>query len=724
MQRSYLTLALALIAAIWSTQCNSLSEDCKKTLTCGDAGAPRLNPRDCVWRFPDGGVWEDGPRKNEDGNWTWSDGSPAPTFQCSGGQGGSGGAPDRCTNPEVRCDPLYCDTVSTNCVECLNNTHCASQPDAGASSPLVCDPASHRCIECLVDRDCTGRAGTPYCLPSAADPTLNKCVACIRDSQCGNAQVCDEPTGECTLRCTASEDDCPSEKPVCDIPTGATEGVCVECRNDSTCTVGTPQCNTVTRECVQCTDDTPCGPIGRVCDTDANQCVPCTTDTHCEDVEAPRCKVATHACVECLEHTDCTNVAESRCNPGDNTCATCTQDDQCEPGTRCRVTDGRCVQCVDDSHCLPGENNRCDTTAGACVECVQDSDCPAADAARCDVAVNSPTRFTCVGCNAADGNSECSGKIPGGLCRGGDGLCVNCLENANCTQSGPGLSQCGAVGNCVACSDDDDCDLFTSPPRRACRVAQINPGCVECVSDSHCVNNELEPRCKLNNGGGPAPINTCVQCLSNADCPNPAFSLCSQNECVPCAVNGDCDIAGLGVCDTSSGDGVCVQCTGDQRQACAGGANVCNSTTRTCTTFAVGSATNPCATCVSDAHCSTSARCIQQTFAGTNVGFFCFPLQSAGSCQTRGFGQLSSATTIEDDVAAVCLQRETTCPAFADYGELQACASEADDAACGVTGLADGSCVPRGAGFVCSINCEFVDDCPTGICTNGACPQQ
>lgn len=719
MQRSHLTLGLAvLVAALWSTQCNSLSDDCKKTLTCGDdAGAPRLNPVDCTWRFPDGGEWKDGPRR-VNGRWEWPNGEPAPTFNCSGNGGGGSNGSDNCTNAaspasgEVRCDPLQCDTETKNCVQCLNDTHCANQADASAGPTLVCDTATHRCIECLVDRDCAG-TGTPYCQLSDRNSSLNECVSCLRDADCSSSEVCDEPTGECTLRCSTPAD-CPDAKPICSIPSGTAEGVCVECLNDTTCSGGTPECNISTKECVPCVTNAPCGVLGRVCDTTANECVRCLADEHCqEEAATQRCDTIAHSCVECLENIDCTDVAESRCNPGTHTCETCTADEQCEPGAaKCRVADGQCVACIDDSQC-PGA--RCDLTSGTCVECTSDTDCPLPDAARCDLTLNSPTRFQCVRCNATDANgfAECSGKTPGGLCRGVDGLCVNCLDNGGCVPSGPTLSRCNGAGNCAACAVDGDCDLFAG--RRACRVNAINPGCVECVTDNHCSGNADGPRCKTTAGGGTGAINTCVECLSNADCTDPTKSFCDgDNKCVACVDNDECShLANLTVCDTSGASGVCVQCTGLQRQAC--GANVCNSLTRTCTANGVGTATL-CTPCVSDPHCEANARCVEESFPGVNDGlYFCVPLQASGVCP-RGFAQPALGRATIDQTASVCLP-ETTCPAYNHYLGAQSCVSAADDAACGIAGVADGLCVTSTTGFVCTIPCDSGNDCiATALC--------
>ena len=355
-----------------------------------------------------------------------------------------------------------------------------------------------------------------------------------------------------------------------------------------------------------------------------------------------------------------------------------------------------------------------------------------ATAARCELAPG-PNQFTCVGCNAADGNTECAGKTDGGLCRDSDDTCVDCLGNGDCFgRDRPGSSQCGPAGTCIACSDDDDCDLFTDDPLtddpalRACRVSDINPGCVECVNNNHCLGDPDGPRCKISTGGGPAPINTCVECITNDDCTNPAFSKCINNQCDPCGVgstndataNAACShLSGLGVCDLSQGDGVCVQCTGLQRQACGAGANVCDSLNRTCTAFPVGIA-NICDPCVSDAHCSAngSERCALETFDGTDVAYFCFPASNQGACSLTPFSGVTQVTSIDGANAQLCLLRQTTCTAFGHFN-ARACTGNPD---CGVVDLDDGRCLTG----TCSIPCTSGIDCSGGQaidCLGGIC---
>ena len=723
MQRSHLTLWLALVGALWSTQCDSLSDDCKKTLTCGDAGAPVLNPRSCQWEFPDGRIWAGGPRPNDAGRWVWPNGSAAPTFDCVQGLGGSGGAPDNCTDGtesatmaagRALCDPpLVCDLPTRDCVQCLNRAQC--EPGADASAPTsnarVCDTSVHQCVECTETPDCQGTPETPFCLvvrgSGSSAEIVNECVECLDNPDCTNSEVCDPNTNECTLSCSNVENNCRGDKPVCDF----NARVCVECNGNTDCSGATSECNMATHECVQCTTDPPCQVLGQVCDTAANRCVECNIAGNCVgNGGGPLCDPVGHQCVPCLVSADCTDPNASRCNEASHTCTTCTADNQCEAGaTHC--TGGKCVECIDDADC-PGQH--CDIPNGVCVDCLIDGQCPLADAARCEQGAGTE-HFTCQPCT---GNTECSNKANvGPFCNLGNGTCSNCLNTTECGNNAT-APRC-ANGACGACVLNADCTLVIG--RQACKPNVGGNTCVECVENEDCVGVRLgaDPFCKVIVAGGPAaaPINTCVECIDTLDC-TPEASLCPNNQCVPCLNNGDCDIAGFGVCDTSDGDGVCVECTAAQRTACD--AFVCDSLAKTCTSFGVASAVN-CGTCVSDAQCAANSRCVEQTFGAAELGFFCFPQQAAGLCP-RGFGVPTSARSIDEQTSTLCLQPLTTCPAFRDaYIDRKACLSEADDVACGVAGLADGSCVPAtSGGFVCSISCGVTPDCFNGTCAEPA----
>jgi hypothetical protein len=483
----------------------------------------------------------------------------------------------------------------------------------------------------------------------------------------------------------------------------------VQCIDDHTCAAPTPQCNTARKECVPCVDNAPCG--AQVCNS-ANRCVDCVDDSTC--APGTHCDTATNKCVACVNDSQCTAPEASRCN-AQHQCAPCNDNSQCESGRPIcdPAKGGLCVECVDDSTC---GNGACDVPNGKCVGCVESNDCNHDPTlARCDT-----TAHQCAPCSST---SQCVGKFPGNknICRNPQsaGECVECTANIDCSGD-PARSKCNlSPGVCTACAADLDCGAVNG--KHACLTTGA-AHCVECTNASHCVGNANGLACNT-------ATNTCVQCVADTDCTAPGASRCVNNQCVACvndAGGGHCAhiVSGqtaLAVCDTSGGAGVCVQCTGKDRTAC--GSTVCNSTTKVCSPFAVGSA-GLCEDCVSDAHCGTNLRCLQETFEGALVpnSFSCFPLDSANACPQTPFSGLATATTIDGDSEAVCLLRQTTCAGF-NQANNKPCSAAAD---CGEPSLNDGICdIPDGeVTGTCRLPCASGIDCPSGSntsCLGGFC---
>ncbi len=226
---------------------------------------------------------------------------------------------------------------------------------------------------------------------------------------------------------------------------------------------------------------------------------------------------------------------------------------------------------------------------------------------------------------------------------------------------------------------------------------------------------------------GPAPAeHACIECITNSDCTEPRASRCEDNRCVACRNDFDqLDCHGvtgailglpLNVCD----DGTCVECTGTERGPCA--SNVCDSKAKRCTMTRANSA-RPCETCVSDDHCSTNgtAFCVQHSFGGVDLGYFCLPAAQAGACPGTGrpFVDLLAAPTLDSPDRALCFLRATSCPAFNDNTEP--CQIDTD---CGAESVGDGFCLNApGIGLACTVGCVNPLDCPgnadclsTGLC--------
>lgn len=356
-------------------------------------------------------------------------------------------------------------------------------------------------------------------------------------------------------------------------------------------------------------------------------------------------------------------------------------------------------------------------TGSACKDtgCRDDRQCP--EPTHCD-----PDMQRCIGCLS---NADCSNESS--LCRTSDGVCVECLTNSECANDF-GASRCGADGKCTPCSNDDDCSLLGNGLNTCLLLTGGNNRCVECINNEHCPNGEV---CRTDNGGA---AYECVECSSDADCTDPAASRCEANQCVACQADADCDGIGgtsgapggmaLSVCDA----GACVECTGSRFDACANGQNVCDSSTRRCTTFPVDSA-GRCDTCVSDAHCALDGTsfCARQVFAGTDLGYACVPASTGdapGTCVLTPFSGARTITTIDGRTANACLLRATTCQGVADF-RLRECNDASD---CGVSTISeDGVCATpfEAAGpSLCSIPCVLNSDCfnpVPGSCLGGFC---
>jgi hypothetical protein len=452
----HLRLAPLLAVGSWffTTHCSDpLADDCTRTLTCPteSEGTYTLGP-DCIWRYPSGMRWADGPAKGSDGVWRWNNGTGEPVgrdFVCgddgisaggsagSGGGGGSDGGgtagtggdgavdsgvpepepppptPDCNTNLECT-PPTQCDEDTGECVGCVNDTPCA-----GTIAPR-CSEGS--CVACVEHTDCT----TPGF--SRCDQSTHACQPCTDSAQCEGGSLCN---------------------------TTLNGGTCVQCLLDDQCEAltETPQCKEETGECVRCTGDEQCvaDRDNSRCNLTTNTCAPCNNDNQCPDA-FPTCDVdgETARCVACTGNDapsiTCQNPAAANCNASGD-CVACNDSDQCThlPGSLdvCNMANGRCVECVNDDDCDAVGDSRCDLDTNTCVECTRNGPtsigCGGAQPGGtvCDTSFN-PNR--CV---------QCTGEIFT-ACAGGANVCDS--RNRTCTQF-PAAS----AGFCGACVSDAQC---------------------------------------------------------------------------------------------------------------------------------------------------------------------------------------------------------------------------------------------------------------------------
>jgi hypothetical protein len=238
--------------------------------------------------------------------------------------------------------------------------------------------------------------------------------------------------------------------------------------------------------------------------------------------------------------------------------------------------------------------------------------------------------------------------------------------------------------------------------------------CEECGGDADCSgSNHCDPA-----------THECVACFNDSQCGLAATARCdlTTHACAVCNDSTQCSrFAATPVCATEG----CVECTHEERNACNGGLNVCDSTTHECTERAVHTI-DRCHECVSDDDCVTGHVCVGMTFGtpAASVGNFCLPLKASvtsADCtdaENRPFFNEHSATSLDDAVATICDLAETTCPALVDF-QITSCDSTegAGDAMCGADGFDDGRCEPVGstATLKCTLPCNTSVDCLNGF---------
>jgi hypothetical protein len=107
------------------------------------------------------------------------------------------------------------------------------------------------------------------------------------------------------------------------------------------------------------------------------------------------------------------------CDPEHEPCSGCRHDDDCRPGDQCSpLFGGVCVECLTPDDCDPGY--ACEQATGQCVVACEDL-------------------------------SDCDGQ----LCDTTQGLCVECLDHADCKDSE--RNYCDWVRRCVECMEDWQC---------------------------------------------------------------------------------------------------------------------------------------------------------------------------------------------------------------------------------------------------------------------------
>lgn len=278
----------------------------------------------------------------------------------------------------------------------------------------------------------------------------------------------------------------------------------------------------------------------------------------------------------------------------------------------------------------------------------------------------------------------------------------------------------GISGECIL---DSDC----TKPTPACKGGEPDAGavlskCVACTLNKHC--EAPTPFCDKSS-------NSCVACLTAAQCTDPAASLCLDNQCAACTRDEDCaHIPNQTLCkfaaaldaksspDAGAPGNRCVQCTVEDDSPCAG--KSCNPLTNKCTSTPKGK-TATCGECQADSECmgaepgdggAVGARCVAMTFKGAPYKNFC--LRSTATQCKRPYAILikkvpSLSSSDLDDYCGID-QMTTTCEAVHDMEASTECKSDIN---CGKG--SGGLCKRVGAiDNLCTIPCATSAQCPIG----------
>jgi hypothetical protein len=435
---------------------------------------------------------------------------------------------------------------------------------------------------CATDADCgeghcVARSdGTSACCDSACDGLCQQCSAAGR---CVEAPATD-------ARCAVV--DCPDDNVCHDYPDALTDNLCrgfgqcrtaVDCpssalRVESACECGADGACSLARG-QRCTSDAECGlavcaasvtgetvccaaacGAGLSCSSDGTRCVECEGNTiQCDGNTELRCGGDTLTRTAC-EHGCTPGIGCNAQAPVGFLCDTV----ECQPNVVCQADvlgERRCCSrdCAAEGK-ICSENGSCVCAEGTTQ--AQDSSCLLQQGDPCG-----PTSAACeAGLTCVDG--VCCAETCGGGCESCNvaGTIGQCVFAADDTTSCAAGEQCVARGQCrlrggEACSGDD-----TRCVSNNCE-AQLGAGGGTVCCAASCAG--ALPFCSRDSS-------RCVQCETNADCPNG----CQNGTCLPLRPLGElCDVASQ--CST----GVCTLINGTNTSRCCGqctGGQVCNAT--------------------------------------------------------------------------------------------------------------------------------------------------
>ncbi len=362
-----------------------------------------------------------------------------------------------CAPPTPECDENLQVPNTGRCVECLNDTHCAGNPDGER-----CNTVLGQCVQCLLDEQCID-PNDPYDPTKWCNLDPGICVNCLVDAHCDDNIACFDEACYNNV-CMTGYENCPNDffcdgVEWCDGVIGA--GTCQP--GDPPCTASGQTCDEINDVCIGCiVNGCPQNPGDcrtYTCNTTTDECDLTLDDTVCDNGVFCDGLETCDSAAGCLDGPDPCSGLTPLCFEASDTCGNCTNDVDCEDNVAC--TADTCVNnvcqntdtCDDLDSCNGTES--CDMGTGLCVTANDQLYCwpqPYCLESQCVDCVYTEPNAICLTDNDPCTEDRCR---PDNTCiyvadTDNDGV-LNCCDNCpntlgtadiQCSSSNPGASNC------------------------------------------------------------------------------------------------------------------------------------------------------------------------------------------------------------------------------------------------------------------------------------------